>query len=196
MSKKIIKDTLVLVAIVLISAVCLSLVYETTKDRIAEAEAEERLESFRKVFESASDFEDKEYEYPASDDGIIVTDALFARDGEGNELGCVLSVTNPNGYGGDIVISLGFDKNGKITGMTVTSMSETAGLGAKCQDEVFQAQFSGLTSFPIAFVKGGGKTAENEIDALSGATVTTKAITGSVNYAADFVRTVFGYGGQ
>lgn len=195
MSKKIIKDTLVLVAIVLISAVCLSLVYETTKDRIAEAEAEERLESFRKVFESASDFEDKEYEYPASDDGIIVTDALFARDGEGNELGCVLSVTNPNGYGGDIVISLGFDKNGKITGMTVTSMSETAGLGAKCQDVTWQGQFGGIDSFPVEWVKNG-RTAENEIDALSGATVTTKAITGSVNYAADFVRTVFGYGGQ
>ncbi|MBO4414279.1 MAG: RnfABCDGE type electron transport complex subunit G [Clostridia bacterium] len=195
MSKKIIKDTLVLVAIVLIAAVCLSLVYETTKDRIAEAEAEERLESFRKVFEGAADFEDREFEYPASDDGITVTDALYVKDKDGNNAGCVVSVTNPNGYGGDIVMSLGFDTDGRITGMTVTSMSETAGLGAKCQDGEWQAQFAGLSSFPIVYTKNS-KTAPNEIDALSGATVTTKAITNSVNYAADFVRSVFGYGGQ
>ncbi len=195
MGKKIFKDTLALVIIVLVAAVCLSFVYEITKDRIARAEEEERLESFRQVFPGAADFSDREFDYPASEDGIAVVAALGAKDAGGSVIGCVVSVTNPNGYGGDIVMSLGFDTSGKITGMTVTSMSETAGLGAKCQDESWQAQFAGLSSFPISFVKGGADKAENEIDALSGATVTTKAVTASVNYASEFVGSVFGYGG-
>lgn len=193
MGKKIIKDTLALVAIVLVAVLLLSFIHEITKERIIAAEQEEVLQSYMKVFPGASEFKTKEFSYEPSEEGVHIDSAMEAYDSAGNLVGCVVLVTSPNGYGGDISSSLGFDMNGVITGMTVTSMSETPGLGANCQKEDWQAQFNGKSEFPIVYVKEG-KTAPNEIDALSGATKTTKAITDSVNYAYEFVGSVFGYG--
>ena len=90
---------------------------------------------------------------------------------------------------------MGIDLTGKITGMTVNSMKETPGLGANCQNQEWQDQFTGISEFPIVYVKTG-KTASNEIDALTSATKTTKAITDSINYVHEFVKAEFGYGSE
>ena len=111
---------------------------------------------------------------------------MLAKDSGGGTLGYVLSVTTPNGYGGDIVLTVGFDLGGTVTGMTVTSMSETPALGAKCTEEDWQAQFAGIPLFPVTYVKSG-ESSDGGIDAISGATTTTKAVVGAVNAAYGFV---------
>lgn len=197
MMKKIIKDTLSLVTITLVAAVCLSFVHGLTADRILEAEAEERAASYREVFPEAADFRPFEGGEAAcgtlSVAGVTVGEALSALDGEGNVIGCVISATSANGYVGDITLSVGIDLDGVITGMTVTSMSETSGLGSHCQDEDFQEQFKGISG-EVVYTKSG-KTQPNEIDMISGATFTTRAVTEAVNGALEFAASAGFVGG-
>ena len=187
MNKKIIKDTLALVAITLVAALCLSFVYQITKDKIIEAEAAERMESFYAIFPDAKDFSslDNEVQSWESKSGATINEAYRAHTGEGD--GCVLSVTSHSGYGGDITLSIGFDKNCTITGVKVTSMSETSGLGSVCTDKEWISQFSGKNADSIGYVKDG-KPADDEIDAITSATRTTKAVLEAVNEGISFAR--------
>ena len=193
MMKKIIKDTLSLVAITVVAGLCLSVVHELTAETILSAEAEERSASYREVFPEASDFiaPDGGAEYnPSPKDGVTIGDALFAADSEGNVIGCVISATSANGYGGDITLSVGIDSDGAITGMRVTSMSESPGFGSHCQDEAFQEQFRGISGEVV--YTSSGKTLPNEIDMISGATFTTSAVTDAVNGALIAARELMG----
>ena len=196
MRQKILKDTLALVLITLVAAVCLSFVYELTKDRIATAAAEERMNSYYLVYPEAVSFREADEILDSSafsNPDVTVTSVLYALDASGQETGCALSVVTASGYGGEIELSLGLANDGTITGMKVTSMSETSGLGAHCQDETWQAQFAGIRARQIAFTKLG-KTAPNEIDAITSATVTTTAVVEAVNCGLDFARQVLGIG--
>lgn len=190
MMKTIVKDTLALVAITLVAAICLSFVHELTAETIAAAEAEERQASYREVFPDAAEFtaiENLENLTAAANlsAGVSIGEALTARDSNGDMLGYVVSVTSANGYGGDIVLSVGFDEWGVITGMKVTSMSETSGLGSHCTDKEFSNQFIGISD-KVVYTKNG-KSAPNEIDMISGATFTTSAVTEAVNGARSLV---------
>ncbi len=192
MNKNIIKDTLKLVSITLIAGVLLSFVYQLTKDTIDKAEAEELQQSYREAFPMASDFEETNADASASlDDGNTLNSALYAKDDSGNVLGCVLSITSHNGYGGDIVLTMGVDKSGVITGVKVTSMGETSGLGANCQNDEWIAQYSGISG-RAEFTKTG-KSKLNEIDAISGATITTRAVTSAVNSGLKLAEEQFGF---
>ena len=196
MNKQILKDTLALVLITLVAALCLSFVYEMTRDSIAAAAEAERMNSYYLVYPDAASFreaDDLTDSYTASDPDVTVTSVLYALDAAGNETGCALSVVTASGYGGEIELSLGLANDGTITGMKVTSMSETSGLGAHCQDESWQAQFVGIRAREILFTKLG-KSAPNEIDAITSATVTTNAVVEAVNGGLDFARTVLGIG--
>ena len=189
MMKKIIKDTLSLVVITIVAGICLAFVHELTLDTIATAEAEERAASYREVFPEAADFEaigflDEITAKANLSNGVSIGEALIAVDGDGKRIGYVVSATSANGYGGDIVLSVGVDVYGAITGVKVTSMSETSGLGSHCTDASFQDQFKGISGEVI--VTKSGKTKPNEIDAISGATYTTNAVTEAVNGALSF----------
>ena len=191
--KKIVSDTLKLVAITLVAGVLLSIVYQLTKDTIAAAEAQELTDSYSAVMSLASEFvETPSPETDAFGEDNTLNTALYAYDSNGNEIGAVLSVTSHKGYGGDIDITIGIDTDGVITGIVVTSMSETSGLGANCQNEEWISQYIGKSG-SVAYTKTGA-TADNEIDAISGATKTIRAITNAVNAALDFAAEYFGYG--
>lgn len=184
---RIVKDTLRLVAITLIAGVLLSVVYSVTKDTIAAAKEEELQASYREVFPQAASFEAVEGKCPAELSGgnVTLNAALYAKDESGADIGCVLSLTSHEGYVGDIVLSLGISKTDEITGVKVTQMSETSGLGANCQNEDWIGQFKGINSGSVKFTKTG-KTASDEIDAISGATFTTRAVTNAVNTGIGF----------
>jgi len=190
---RIVKDTLRLVAITLIAGVLLSVVYSVTKDTIAAAKEEERQASYREVFPQAASFEAVEGKCPAELSGgnVTLNAALYAKDENGADIGCVLSLTSHEGYAGDIVLSLGISQTGEITGVKVTQMSETSGLGANCQNEDWISQFKGINSGSVKFTKTG-KTAPDEIDAISGATFTTRAVTNAVNAGIEFVSSDLG----
>lgn len=201
MNKRIISDTIKLVVITLVAGVLLSFVYQLTKDTIKTAVDNERAQSYKETFadaagfESAGDAAELSGRYPEIfGSEYSLNEALYAKDSNGENVGCVLSLTAHNGYGGDIVLSMGINKSGEITGVKVTSMSETPSLGAICQDEDWIAQFSGISG-NVKYTKTG-KTQPDEIDAISGATFTTKAVTGAVNSGLDFAKSCFGFGNE
>ncbi len=187
--KKIITSTLILVAITLVAGLALATVYQVTKDPIAAAEQKAKENAYRMVMPDADSFLAvgvlESEQYPIDKEGILINECLTAADASGNFIGHVVNVTSPNGYGGDITIAVGILEDGTIKGISVISQSETAGLGAVCAEDKFTGQFAGIKGF-VEYVKTG-KTEPNEIDAISGATITTRAVTEAVNTAVAYV---------
>ena len=175
--KQIIKNTVVLLVITLIAGVSLAATYAITKQPIADAEQKAETEAFLAVFPDAV-FED--YEGPFQDtDTITIGSVKKAKDAAGNEIGIGVKVTTSAGYGGDIVMVLGIGTDGSIAGLKILSAaSESPGLGANCLKPEFQEQFAGKT-VNLTYSKTGAR--DNEIDAISGATITTRAVTNAVN---------------
>lgn len=192
------KDAIILFVITLLAGLGLGLVYEVTKNPIAEANAKAKQEAYQRVYSDAKEFAadeaiDKKVEDSAqflSDnalDGAVISEVLIANDESGNAIGYVVSFVAKEGYGGDISLSMGMTNEGEITGLEVLSASETAGLGANCTKADFKDQFKGKNVDAIEYTKDGA-TADNQIDAISGATITTKAVTKGVNAAIAFLK--------
>ena len=164
--------TLTLFLITTIVAGLLGLVNYVTADTIAEQIAQKAENAMRQVLEADS--------YAPLDvpEESAVTAAYRAGDRS-----YVVRVA-PNGFGGAIDMMVGVDVSGAVTGVAIVSQSETASLGANCTREDFRAQFTGKTG-TLSVSKDGG-----EIEALTGATVTSRAVTEGVNTALEFVQEV------
>ena len=106
-----------------------------------------------------------------------VTEAL---DDEGQRLGYAITVLTTAGYGGEIQFSMGVSLDGTVNGISFLSISETAGLGMKADTEEFRGQFAQKQVEAFTYTKNGASE-EDEIDAISGATITTSAVTDAVN---------------
>lgn len=177
--KMTIKNALLLTMITLIAGVLLGGVYKITKEPIAEQKEKEAQEACKAVFEDADSF-DMSYEMEADESLKAVEQVIPALDADGKTIGYVLNVTSNEGYGGDISFMLGIQADGTVNGISILSISETAGLGMRATEPEFYEQFSGKQVEQFAYTKSGAQ-ADNEIDALSGATITTNAITNGVN---------------
>lgn len=116
--------------------------------------------------------------------GENVDEMYAAIDEDGKKIGYAVMVS-PNGYGGEISMAVGIDMNLTVTAIDIISQSETAGLGSKCTSDDFKGQFSGKSG-ELKVVKNS--SADNEIDAITSATVTSKAVTKGVNDALNAVR--------
>ncbi len=197
---KLVKDALVLTAITVISGVCLGAVYEITKEPIAKAQEAATQEAYKTVFSDASSFEDLEgfdsaaatalvAEAGYSDDEII--SCVVAKSDAGEDLGYVITVTSHAGYGGDITFSMGVTSDGTLNGYSITDISETAGLGMKAKEDDFMSQFSNIPA-QILEVTKSTKTADTEIEAISGATITSKAVTYGVDAGLTYYNSLVG----
>lgn len=195
---KIIKDTLILMAITLVSGLLLGMVYEVTKEPIRKQEEEQKSEACQNVFSDAASFEQIEEIETMAQTSLTnvgmegkaqIDEALKALDEEGNTIGVVMQITSKEGYGGDIQFTMGVQNDGTVNGISILSISETAGLGMRATTEEFKSQFAGKNVDTFVYTKSGA-TQENEIDALSGATVTTNAVTDGVNVGLSFFRTL------
>lgn len=178
--KSVFKNTGILLAISLVAAVALSFVYELTKTPIALAARQAKAEAYQTVYETAAAFEDVADdktllgEYNATlTAGTAVEEILRAADGAGNPLGYVMTVT-AKGYGGAVRIALGIDKGGTVVGYAVLEHQESPGFGANCENEDVKRQFIGITS-------------ADQLDGISGATVTTGALRSETQAAIDLV---------
>lgn len=178
--KGIIKDSLILFAITIIAGFLLGWVYDITKEPIAKQQQITKDNGCKAVFEDAVSFEPY-----FEEEGADVSEALIALDGNGNKLGLVLTVTDPNGYGGDVTFLMGVRSDGTINGISFTKLNETAGLGMKAKTPEFKDQFAGMNARTIRFTKSG-KSSDDEIDAISAATITTTAVTNAVNKGLDY----------
>ena len=195
---KIIKNTIILTIITLVSGVALGAVYEITKAPIANEQEEAKQEAYKQVFEDADSFDDLEVDAKEAaeavkaagvDDGAEINEAVEAKQG-GETIGYVITATDPNGYGGDIQVSVGIQNDGTVNGIAILSINETAGLGMKASEPEFYEQYSGKQTDHFYVSKDGGEG--EQIDAISGATITTRAVTGAVNASLGYYQNVLG----
>ena len=195
---KTIKNTIILTIITLVSGVALGAVYEITKAPIANAQEEAKQEAYKQVFEDADSFDDLEVDAKEAaeavkaagvDDGAEINEAVEAKQG-GETIGYVITATDPNGYGGDIQVSVGIQNDGTVNGIAILSINETAGLGMKASEPEFYEQYSGKQTDHFYVSKDGGEG--EQIDAISGATITTRAVTGAVNASLGYYQNVLG----
>ena len=184
---KILKDALVLAIITIVSGALLGGVYKITEGPIAEQNEKTKIKAYNSVFNELDTYENidnltdaKKAIETAGYNAVILNEAVRAFDKDSKELGMILTVTDKDGYGGDIKITIGIDCEGTITGLEILEINETAGLGMKAKEESFRKQFVGINADKIEYTKNG-KTQPNEIDAISSATVTTSAVTDGVN---------------
>ncbi|MDO5572973.1 MAG: RnfABCDGE type electron transport complex subunit G [bacterium] len=188
-----IKNTIILTVITVIAGLFLGYVYDITKEPIRLQEEKTKQEAYQKVFPEAASFTKDNYDmnlewganllylaeagYPDEE----INEVMMALDASGKEcLGFVFMTTTHEGYGGDITISMGIKADGTVTGMEILSIGETAGLGMKAKEDAFKNQFANKAVTNFTYTKTGS-TADYEIDALSGATITTNAVVNAVD---------------
>ncbi len=189
--KELFKNTFIMLAITVVAGSVLGLVYEKTKEPIAIQEAETKQRACRVVFRNAAGFSDSvKSEYTTAENfaelypNVDVTDCMRAFDDNGDMAGYVIEVVTHEGYGGDIDFYVGISNDGTVNGISFISISETAGLGMRA-DEVLSPQFVNRKADRFEVTKNGVEK-ENDIDAISSATITSKAVTGGVNAALEY----------
>ncbi|MBO5056486.1 MAG: RnfABCDGE type electron transport complex subunit G [Lachnospiraceae bacterium] len=199
--KNMIKDAAVLFIITVAAGLILGFVYQITKEPIALAEEKAANEAYAEVFPGAVSFDKLELAMPESDSvwseeysGVDMDNALAAKDASGNVLGYVLTMTSHEGYGGDITFTMGIQNDGTLNGISILSISETAGLGMKAES-VLKPQFENKNVSNFTYTKSGAAM-DSQIDAISGATITTNAVTTAVNGGLYIFQTQLGGSAQ
>lgn len=190
---KIIKNTLILTVITLVAGLGLGFVYEITKEPIAQAQEAAKKEAWQAVFPEADldEFEPMDVDQKAADKVIKDLGIKGSIDEvcTVGEDGYVITTTDSEGYGGDIKITVGITADGTVNGVSILSISETAGLGMKAKEPAFYEQYQRKQAEKFVVSKDGGDG--EPIDALSGATITSRAVTGAVNAALSYYQNVF-----
>lgn len=179
--RSIIKTGAILLAIGFICTLILSLCNYMTKDKIAALALETEEAAMKEVISEAKYF----VELEDGADGIV-TGVYAGKDTDMEIVGYCVKV-KPVGYGGEISMIVGVDTDGVVTGVKITDMSETPGLGAKAKESSFTDAYKGKTG--NITVRKVGTPDEDEISAISSATITSNAVTDGVNAA---VKTVNG----
>ena len=189
------KDAIILFIITMLSGFMLGAVYEITKEPIAIAKENEKKSAYKEVFPDATDFQKQDDDLLSKvNDSLIsqnfgkvnVSEVANALDSSGSSLGYVITSTSKDGFGGDVKISVGITKDKKLNGIAFLTLAETPGLGMKAKGEKFSSQFKEKDASYLNVVKTGA-TKPDEIDAISGATITSRAVTGAVNAAIYYV---------
>ena len=188
------KDAFTLFAITLISGVALGAVYEVTKGPIEQATIAANNATYKEVFAEADSFEnvaDADLEglnaqLSGGEFGNVgIESVLTTKDAAGAELGFVVNSYSMDSYGGKVGISVGIKEDGSITAVGFRETSDTPGLGLKAKDEPFKGQYAGKNAEKLTVVKSGN-AGDAEINAISGATITSNAVTNAVNAALFF----------
>lgn len=171
--KNLIMPPLVLFIICAVVTAALAGTNMITKDKIAELQAQAQAEAMARVIEADSfdlrteTLDGEEFEYYTATSGGKTAGYVF--------------VTAGKGYGGDVSVMTAVGNDGVIMAMEVLSASdETPGLGANCTKPEWWEQFAGLSG-DVSVSKDGG-----EVDALTGATITSRAVASAVDTALNY----------
>ena len=178
--KGILKDAAILFVITLIAGFCLGAVHEVTLEPIANAQL-----AAAAVAASADEILAQGF------GNVSVDDAQVAEAEDGSVLGYLITASSTEGYNGLVQISVGITSEGNLTGLGFLSISETPGLGMKAKEPTFKDQFNGMKAQKLEVTKTDA-TADNQVQAISGATYTSKAVTGATNAAIYFVENCVG----
>lgn len=189
--KQLWKNAGILFGITLAAGILLGFVHELTIEPIAYQQELKIQKACSTVFADAASFEavaSPELNGSITNgsameelnlEGAQIGTVYRAVSENGEVLGYVINTTGKEGYGGDIELMLGIRMDGTINGVSILSISETPGLGMRA-GEVLVPQFAGRKVSSFTYVKTGA-VSEDQIDAISGATITTGAFTQAVN---------------
>ncbi len=208
--KNIIKDTMILFAITLVAGLGLGVVYNVTSEARANQEEKTKLTAYETVMPGLGSTETVEEDldvinqYVAetvntveSDNGIspiktfnaTIDEVVLAKGNDGKDIGYIVTVTDNEAYDGSLQMTVGIKLDGTVEGVSFLSLSETPGLGMKASEESFIGQFKGKLVDFFKYTKSK-PTADNEIVAISSATITSNAVTHGVNaaiYCVDYL---------
>jgi electron transport complex protein RnfG len=199
-TKSMIKNALILFAITLVAGVLLGLVYQVTKDPIAYQEKLAQDKANQSVFAAAATFDDVSVDeagaaaVTADHAGVTIESVKEAKDSSGASLGYVVQVKS-KGYGDFITYTVGITNDGNVNGISIIKIAETPGLGMNAE-KVIVPQFKDKAETNFTVVKSGQLSdASTQIEAISGATITSRAVTEGVNGAVSYFDNVL-KGGQ
>ena len=169
----IIKPVGVLLAICIIIPLALSVTNKVTAKKIAELEAANSKKNMQSLID-ADNFEECE-------NGEITYYAAI----NGGKTAAYIFTESSKGYGGDVSVMTAIKPDGTVAGVAILDVSgETPGLGQNAAKESFFSQYIGLKK-GVSVLKNGAKAENNEVDAVTGATITSTAVTRAVNKARD-----------
>ncbi len=195
--RDIIKMILVLTLFCVGAGAILGQVYEITKGPIAEAKAEEVRRAIRAVlpvYDNKADEEFVEKKIGLDKKGNDIIRKIYIGKQQGELIGRAMVVIAPDGYSGKIEIMMGVDSEGTITGIEIITHAETPGLGAKIEKE---EKWPGKGDGPGGLI---GKSLANnlkvkkdggEIDQITGATISPRAIVKAVKKGLEFYKEEF-----
>lgn len=198
MNKGLIRDTVSLFLITVIAGLLLGAVYMITEEPIAKQKQMQKEAAYKEVFSDAEGFDALDSSDAVSvleTAGIAATEVtinevMIAKKGS-EAIGYVMKVTSHEGYAGDIEIACGIRNDGTVNGISFLSIGETAGLGMKAKDDVFKNQFASKQVEQFVTTKTGASAPE-DIDAITGATITTNAVTKAVNGCLSYFKSLEG----
>lgn len=179
-NKDILMVSLKLFIITAISALCLAVINKVTAPVIEKNNKAIEIASQQEVLPAAKEFVSSEK--PESKRTGITINSFNTGMNDGKVCGYVATVTSNAGYGGDIKVMVGIDKDLKVTKAKILQSAETAGLGQNASKPKFIDQYMGAAA-ALTVVKG--EAGSGEISAISSATITSNAVTECVNAALE-----------
>lgn len=181
--KNILRLGVILFTICAVAALALGFINQITAPIIEDRNIQANNELRQLVLEDATEFKQLDEKVLENIDGLeegIVSEVYEGINGS-DVVGYTIK-TLPSGYGGVMEVIVGISKDGKITGVNIGNMAETPGLGTKANESNFKGQFNEKEAKELSVVKGSA-TSDNQIAAISGATITSEAVTRGVNAA-------------
>jgi len=181
---KMFQPALLLAVLCLTVTLLLAATNELTKGPIAKQAAEASYENKLAIFPEAASFEEialtTDLVSQMSEKDISVLEVSRAVGSDGSGLGYVL-VTASRGYAGNVVTTVGIGSDGKVIMVNAAAADDTPGLGKRVEEKSFTDQFTGLDTNTETSVNGDGET--TKIDAISGATISSKGASYAINKA-------------
>ncbi len=170
---------MILLLIAALAGLSLGAVHSITAEPIKEANASAKQNAMIEILPKVDEFKDHQIEL---NDKILEVNAGY-KDGE--IIGYAIKVS-PKGYNGAVEIMVGIYTDGTIGGIKILSHSETPGLGANAPKPKFSGQFANKSTSEELEVVKGTASAENQVEAITGATITSRAVVNGVNDAVEF----------
>ncbi|NLJ31634.1 MAG: FMN-binding protein [Clostridiales bacterium] len=167
--KEVARPALTLFVICFVMTLLLALTHQLTKNQAEQIKRQSEAQSQKMVLTEATSFETKDNAYAVGKNGGKVVGYVFT--------------TKSKSYGGDISVMTGVSKAGKVTGVVILSSNDTPGLGLNAEKDSFRDQYKQAVPQNGFTVIKSGTAKSGQIEALTGATITSKAVTSCVNQA-------------
>lgn len=199
-AKGFVNAIVVLFAITVIMGAALGVVNNITKEPIAKTKQEAKEAASKSVYPTAATIATSDsVDYAAINDivhqlgysTVDIDEIAVALDSTGALAGYVVTATSSEGYGGDVQIIIGISVDGTVQGLDFLTLNETVGFGQNAKEPEFKDQFVGQQVLAFQYTKTGADS-EGEVDAISGATITTSAVVDAINAAVMIVNLMGG----